>query len=209
MKSYDKFVYQIINFSIRSNKNISLFLLLAAFFIVLFCGVDDQEAINLYLNKLQSLSEHRICKEQKLLVQEFYLNNKNTNPIQKERHIVRREFNSKKAKLKQKWTNKYLLTWPQIKITKKTSVLHIAFEAHHIIPINAGGINQWWNISPISPRNHKLLHDSFEEKACFSHDFFHRKIMRAILKIQVIFSYYCNRYINKKGSTILTTSILQ
>ena len=74
------------------------------------------------------------------------------------------------------------------------------YEAHHIVPINAGGINQWWNITPLSSKNHKLLHESIEEKACFSHDFIHQKVMRFILRIQMLFNSIFSGYINKKGT---------
>jgi hypothetical protein len=64
----------------------------------------------------------------------------------------------------------------------------VEFEAHHVIPIHAGGINESRNISPLTSQNHYLLHESLEEKACFSHDFIRRIIIRFILKIQIFFA---------------------
>ena len=185
------------------NKSKLLWIFVVFIISVFTFSIDDQEAIYLYLNKLQSLSEHKIQKEQKSLVQSFYLNNKNRDPLQEERHEIRREFNSKKHKLKTEWEHRYRLKWPQVRITKKTDVADIAnteFQAHHVVPINAGGVNFWWNISPLTSKNHNLLHDSFEEKACFSHDFLHKKFMRFILKIQTAFFHYFGAYINKKGT---------
>ncbi len=160
--------------------------------------VNDQEAIVLYLNKLQSLSDHKIQKEQKSLVTNFYLNNRNRDPLKEERHKIRAEFNKQKSKLKLKWETQYKLKWPQVKFTKKTNIAISDYEAHHILPINAGGVNQYWNISPLTSKNHKLLHSSIEERSCFSHDFLHKKFMRFILRLQTIFFDYFGSYINKK-----------
>ena len=138
------------------------------------------------------------------------MNNKNQDPLQEERHKIRKEFNSKKYKLKQEWEVRYKLKWPQVKITKKTNVLTtpkdnlaaaiLDYQAHHLISINSGGINVWWNITPLTSKNHHLLHSSLEEKACFSHDFLHQKTMRFFLKMQTIFYHYFGSYINKQGT---------
>lgn len=210
-----------------------LYLLILFIISVFTFSVDDQEAITLYINKLQEFSDHKISEDQKLWVQNFYLNNKNRDPLQEERHKIRKEFNSKKHKLKQEWEAHYKLKWPkevkaqvllekskqeqnQLHKTEKKdknkardngSVTSHAIEsysnnyqAHHAIPINAGGVNTCWNITPLSSKNHKLLHESFEEKACFSHEFIHREFMRFILKIQMIFLDYFGHYINKRGT---------
>jgi hypothetical protein len=209
--------------SASRHKSLLLYLPILLIISVFTFSVDDQEAIILYLDKLQELSEHKIKNEQKLSVQNFYLNNTNRDPLQKERHRIRKEFNSKKHKAKLEWEAQYKIKWPQVKITKKNAsravdknqkndnfvdlnfaITDREFEAHHCIPINAGGCNQWWNISPLSSRNHHLLHDSIEEKACFSHDFLHKKFMRFILKLRIIFFEYFGGYINKKGTNYAT-----
>ena len=195
-ESINKILWQFLEDS-RSDKSL-YFPIIFIISVFTFC-IDDQEAIILYLNKLQEFSDHKISKDQKLWIQNFYLNNKNRDPLQEERHKIRKEFNSKKHKLKQEWEAYYKLKWPQVKITKKNAVTTIDFEAHHSVPINAGGINSFWNISPLTSKNHHLLHESLEEKACFSHDFVHRKFMRFILKMQTIFLNYFESYINKKG----------
>lgn len=194
-------------YALSSQQNILIFLIIIPL-IVFFCGVNDDESIDLYLQKLQVLSEHTIKAEQQQFVREFYYYNQYRHPLRDERHKVRREFNSKKQKLKQEWETKYRIVWPKSKITSshppiKNMVMIVKespYEAHHIVPINAGGINQWWNITPLSSKNHKLLHESIEEKACFSHDFIHQKVMRFILRIQVLFNGIFSGYINKKGT---------
>lgn len=174
--------------------------------LVFFCGVDDEESINLYLNRLQILSEHQITNEQREQISAFYCINDNRHPLQDEKHHTRHEFNSKKRKLKQEWEAQYKIAWPQTVVRVRsdnnaiTVIKECDYEAHHIVPINAGGVNQWWNISPLSGKNHKLLHESIEEKACFSHDCVHRKIVRFMLKVQTIFAHRIKRYINKKGT---------
>ena len=132
-------------------------------------------------------------------VQNFYLNN---DPQKYERRKIRAAFNKQRNLLKQQWENYYRLKWPQEKsyaigtktskpatqkIIKKVHFNNVAYQAHHVIPINAGGINQVWNISPMAAKNHKLLHASIEEKSCFSHGFIHRNIMRFLLRIKIAF----------------------
>jgi hypothetical protein len=156
---------------------------LAVIFLAFFAGIDDQTSIELYLKKLQSFSEYRIDNTQKYFVTTYYLQNKNRHPNLRHRRKIRREFSSQKKRLKQEWCAHYHLKWPleHYQINHKTEK---AFQAHHIVPINAGGVNQWWNISPISDENHKELHASIEEHACFSHDFIQQKIWRLALKIR-------------------------
>lgn len=168
-------------------------------------SLDDQQAIQLYVDKLQQLSIHRLSQCQKTWIKDFYLSDHNEAPLKAERHQTRHKFNQQKKQLIQAWEAHYSLKWPQMKLTKRTKnscklqVATINFEAHHIIPINAGGINIMWNISPLSSKNHKLLHDSMEEKACFSHDYFHRKFIRFILNVNVVFLRFLKPYINLKG----------
>ena len=170
-----------------SVKKLSTITLLITF--ILFTRVTEEEAMELYMNKLQSVSVHIISKEQTLIVKKYYLENSNKSPNLEERHIERKEFNQQKKKLKKDWENYYKIPWPKILINKE-----ITFEAHHIIPINSGGKNYWWNITPLSTRNHKLLHETLEEKGCFSHKFIERRIIRFILRIKMIIEPIFKKY---------------
>ena len=177
----------IILLSKMSVKKLSTIILLITF--ILFTGVTEEEAIELYMNKLHLVSVHIISKEQTLFVKKYYLENSNKSPNLEERHIVRKEFNQQKKKLKKEWENYYKIPWPKIVISKE-----ITFEAHHIIPINSGGQNYWWNITPLSTRNHKLLHETLEEKGCFSHNFIEKKIVRFVLRIKMLIEPIFRKY---------------
>lgn len=161
-----------------------LICLLSALGICIFCGTDDQESINLYMEKLQSLSEHHICREQKAAVADFYLKHSEAHPGKRRRHKTREIFNKERNYLKSQWEMKYGLKWPTESTIKRGQIKKIAYQAHHIVPINAGGVNFWWNLSPLNAQNHEQLHQSKEEKACFSHDFFQRKFYRFLLKLE-------------------------
>ena len=126
----------IVLLSKMSIQKLSTITLLITF--ILFTGVTEEEAIELYMNKLQSVSVHIISKEQTLIVKKYYLENSNKSPNLEERHIKRKAFNQQKKKLKKEWENYYKIPWPKILINKE-----ITFEAHHIIPINSGGKNYW------------------------------------------------------------------
>jgi hypothetical protein len=201
----NKHLKQIVFYFLRYNKKLTLTIIaILGILFVLIDGVDDQKSIQLYLEKVQSLSEHRIDNKQKYLVTCYYLQNKNRHPNKEARHKIRNEFNSKKHKLKQEWCYKYKIKWPQeVNITYGNNTQKKAlrdYEAHHLIPVNAGGINMVWNITPLSSKNHHLLHESLEEKACFSHDILHQRFMRFILQIETVFLYYFGHYINNKGT---------
>ena len=171
-------------------------------------GTDDRQSIELYLKKLQTLSIHKIDEIQKKSVTDYYVNQKNRNPNQNARHKIRKEFNLHKNILKQQWCVYYSIKWPteKIKISetnhenlKNPSEKIKNFEAHHIIPINSGGINRLWNITPLSSANHHELHTSIEEHACFSHNAVEQKTCRLILRAEIfgekIFRYLKNSHI--------------
>ncbi|MDR3179616.1 MAG: HNH endonuclease [Holosporaceae bacterium] len=174
---------------------------IAAISLIFFGCVDDQKSIELYLQKLQSLGLYRLDNFQERYVVHYYLRNQDRHPNLSRRHRVRAEFNAKKRQLKQEWCAHYAVKWPTEtqRITPKgNSPTAVDFQAHHVIPINAGGINHWWNIWPISDRNHKKLHASLEERACFAHDILEQKIYRLILKIREIFYEFGEKLTNFK-----------
>ena len=127
---------------------------------VFIFSLDDRQAVQLYVDKLQQLSIHKLSKRQKAWIQNFYLSDHNDAPLKAERHLTRHKFNQKKKQLIREWEAHYSLKWPQLKLTKQSKNHIINFEAHHIVPINAGGVNVMWNISPLFFKNHKLLHES-------------------------------------------------
>ena len=190
MKYPDVMKSKIFKKYVKEDPLMSIILILFGIIVCLLMGVDDQEAINSYIQKLQTLSEHKISNQQITPLRSFYLQNENKHPVKECRHRVRKEFNRQKSSLKTEWRTKYNLAWPTLILTKKGITKKFSFEAHHIIPINAGGINKWWNITPLSPRNHKLLHSSIEERACFSHDFLEQRYYRFILKIKIMYKRY-------------------
>ena len=157
--------------------------------IVSFSGTNDEESFGLYINKLQSLSIHKIDSRQKNLLTKFYIQNDNRNPNKYHRHQMRKIFNQKRRGMKQDWEVEYHIEWPHIVSNKTTT-----FEAHHVVPINAGGINVWWNISPLLPKNHKLIHESLEEQACFSHNVLKRQFLRFVLRIKSFISPKFKKY---------------
>lgn len=155
------------------------------FLILVYIGpVNDGEAIILYLDKVQNLSNHMLLNRQRKMVVDFYLEHAKDHPEKYERKYTRKSFNRKKAKLKKAWEEEYSLKWIldpyQIKINNK----NVAFDAHHIVPINAGGVNQWWNLTPLSRLNHRKLHASIEEHSCFEHNLLLRFFYRLQLNLK-------------------------
>ena len=197
MNHFYKALFPVFRKYLRKSSPLSTLLVIFGTIICFFVGIDDGEAIDLYIQKLQSLSEHKINSNQISSVRNFYIHNNNRHPQKEHRHSVRHEFNKQKSNLKQEWEAQYSMIWPKLTVTKKGITKNLSFEAHHIIPINAGGINCWWNITPLSPRGHKLLHGSAEEKACFSHNLFEQKYLRFVLKIQTLYEKNFENYLPK------------
>jgi len=197
MKHLNKILFSGFRKYVRKSSLSSICLMIFGTVICIFAGIDDGEAIDLYIQKLQSVSEHKIHTDQIMSVRNFYLHNSNRHPSKECRHMTRREFNKQKSSLKQKWEAQYSMVWPRLTITKKGVTKELSFEAHHIVPINAGGINYWWNLTPLSPREHKLLHSSNEEKACFSHNLFEQKYLRFVLKIETLYKKNFKNYFPK------------
>jgi hypothetical protein len=162
-------------------------------------GADDQKSVELYLQKLQSLSPHQLDNAQKHYVVDYYLHNSHRNPSPARRRKIRAEFNSRKHKLEQKWSSHYSLKWPE-----ETN----PFQAHHIIPINAGGENHRFNITPLSDENHREIHAPTKEHACFSHNFFEQKFYRLILNMKEMY-YELTKRISARGNGTEPTPVSQ
>ena len=89
----NKSLFSMAKYFLASTKKSKLLLCSVALIIsVLAFSVDDKEAIVLYMNKLQSLSDHKIRNDQKMSVQNFYLNNENKDPRKYERTKIRKKY---------------------------------------------------------------------------------------------------------------------
>lgn len=58
----------------------------------------------------------------------------------------RMEFENKKSTLIKMWEEKNKMSWPA------------GYHAHHIIPISHKGPNEWWNLIPLTVKQHKTVH---------------------------------------------------
>ncbi len=64
-----------------------------------------------------------------------------------------------RGRLVAKWREKYgNVTWPTETIERGGQRLQAEFHAHHIIPLEFGGLNKWWNIVPLPSRIHRAVH---------------------------------------------------
>lgn len=200
----DFLLNRVLNFFFRNEKLLKYFfaIIIVVLAEIVFIGpVDDTLAILLYINKLQEFSNHTILKHQKELVKDFYLKHSNAYPQKFERKKIRKAFYRKKAKMKKEWERVYNLKWILDPYQIKTNEKSVLFDAHHIIPINAGGVNKWWNLTPLSHINHQKLHQSAEEHACFEHNIIYRFFYRLELNIKVkIFNLLHKKYVLKKNN---------
>lgn len=142
-----------------------------------FSEIDEAEAFAQYLNKLKLLltnfKDEKIVlsDEQVRRVTEFFKNNTNRIVFSSQIKVVRQEYNDQKLDLQKEWSEQCGVEWPNSNVTT----------LHHIVPINSGGVNVWWNSIPMFIGDHKVLHSTPEEKACFSHKDFEKKCCRIFL----------------------------
>jgi hypothetical protein len=59
-----------------------------------------------------------------------------------EYQALQREYNSQRNNLKREWELNTGQAWPKTESGKD-------FQAHHVIPQQYGGTNQWWNLHPV------------------------------------------------------------
>lgn len=201
-------------YSIKNAYFTTLYLIFGIIALCFFSGTKDSESIDLYIKKLQTLSEHKLKIEQIYLVRNFYLTNTNRHPNKSKRKHVRSTFNTKRQTLRDQWSLNYNQVWPQLIISRKGKVVNERFQAHHIVPINAGGVNLWWNLTPLSTASHSTLHNSIEEKACFSHNSFELYCYRFALRLKCLFlkfmkSNYSKRFSNFKWGNQKTPNLLK
>lgn len=148
----------------------------------------DQYFFDLYLQRLQKLVEYEISSDQIELLKDFFINNEDKNPSYDRRNELKKEYNKKKSILIQKWEYKYARKWPTYNV-EEGGILEIKpMTAHHIILRESGGVNEWWNIAPLSAGQHMMIHQcSAEERACFSQDSVEREFFRIFLKIKTLY----------------------
>ena len=160
--------------------------------------LDDQYFFDLYLQRLQGLVEYKISPDQIELLKDFYINNDDNNPSLIRRNKLKEEYNKKKSILIKEWEYKYARKWPTYNVEEGGILKIKPMTAHHIILRESGGVNEWWNIAPLSVGHHMIIHQcSAEEKACFSRDSVEREFFRIFLKIKTLYptteSYESNR----------------
>lgn len=120
---------------------------------------------NEYLQDVETQTKRKISDEQRNLLINYISNNNISNLPKSTTDERRKEFNKKKKSLLLEWGNHYNTTW--IKYTEnlisKTSgkVLRQVgynYEAHHIIELDYGGENAWYNLHPATFYEHQNIH---------------------------------------------------
>ena len=121
-----------------------------------------------YIKKIEDYSTSKILADQLDKVNEFLVENK-IEPISPEENRKKRiEFANNKNSFIKKWERENGKEWPRYSedlIDEKGNVIRKKgdlYDAHHIIELKYGGLNESWNITPISADKHKQLHKDEE-----------------------------------------------
>lgn len=133
--------------NIKSNSNVSISL------------------FNEYLQDIETQTNRKISDEQRNLLIN-YISNSNIQNLPKSITDERRkEFNKKKKSLLTEWGNHYNTSWTKYteNLISKTSgkILRKVgnnYEAHHIIELDYGGENSWYNLHPATFYEHQNIH---------------------------------------------------
>lgn len=124
------------------------------------------EQFNNYLDHLSIQGEQRSS-----LLEDFQYSRKlnlDTNKEDFSRYNKRRDkFDNKgkKDRLINEWEGKTKSPWPKhdrrsSEISQTRGIEGSPYEAHHIIPLGYNGKNEWWNIHPLTARQHIDIHSS-------------------------------------------------
>jgi hypothetical protein len=74
----------------------------------------------------------------------------------------RKEWDSKRDFLRKEWERETGQKWPKYKefVYKdgKQEVKNRPYDAHHVVKVDHGGPNTWWNIHPATPKEHGVIH---------------------------------------------------
>lgn len=69
----------------------------------------------------------------------------------------------KRDNLVSAWCKKYGdVAWPTETIKRGGLRLQAQFHAHHIVPLEFGGLNRWWNIIPLPSKVHRAVHTEID-----------------------------------------------
>lgn len=115
----------------------------------------DIKLFNDYLKDIEQQTNRTISIEQRNLLVNWISNNSIKNLDKEITEQRRKEFNKKKKQLLSEWSKHYNEPWSTYKINvlsaKTGKVLrHVYdnYDAHHIIELDYGGENEWWNMHP-------------------------------------------------------------
>lgn len=84
--------------------------------------------------------------------------------------LHRKEWDTKRDALRVEWEKNTGQKWPTYAVSTvkdgKIETKPRPYDAHHIIKVDHGGTNEWWNIHPAHPTEHKIVHgtDSIARK---------------------------------------------
>jgi len=130
--------------------------------------IEARQKMDLYIRDMEQLTKRKIHSEQKKLIKEYVNKNKVYRVDVDEHSKKRRQFNSRKKKLRREWELKTGEEWPKYKENvyvngKIWRTKGQYYDAHHIIEISFGGPNVWYNLFPAaSPYEHQYgIHDDF------------------------------------------------
>ncbi|MBP5426927.1 MAG: hypothetical protein J6Y29_03415 [Clostridiales bacterium] len=111
-------------------------------------GDELRDNIDEYLNTMEEIGKRKLLEEQERNIKDF-LNTYSYKRIIKPERVYRRNcFNATKIKIIDEYKKKTKQEWP------------IGATAHHIIELEIGGPNEWWNIYPLMEEEHLELNST-------------------------------------------------
>lgn len=139
-----------------------LFFLLVVFLVVDIGAVTRQEAFLRYLDKLDEVSGDRLTEIQKNeLMRPRTLKDYDPEFVHTAEYTRRRAYDDITQ-------DRLIEEWKQHNVDRLWRCDH---ELHHIIPLGYGGRNVWWNIFPLTQRDHRSantgIHGSDEFRQLF------------------------------------------
>lgn len=151
--------------------------ILSVFFVLFFAF--NSFAIEDYLTELESVSKREIPASSKKILRKHLREHDLTEIDGESLEISHANFNRRRPSIIETWEENTAQKWLSYKepvncvIDETTICKHTGwkYDAHHIIPQSYGGPNEWWNVFPLTARQHNKIHKSgkcceFFPKSC-------------------------------------------
>lgn len=131
----------------------------------------DKTRFPQYFDEIGKITGREIGSQQMDLLKKALKENEYVKLSPEATKLARNTFGNEKSMLIEMWERKMGESWPRYTedvVNEAGQIIRKAgqpFDAHHIIELSTGGLNEWWNLHPVSVLDHQNLIHGAESTA--------------------------------------------